>query len=147
MSEQFAALTESKSLRIYIRSWQPGDGLACTYAKAAKATPCGRPVAVTLTEEERPCWRGAGCMGPTCGCKKSVRRTVCANHIPGLYRSGEVNAEARKAATERLAVAHWDDYQRFLEEETRSRREKAFQFADPEIRRIVLGENQSEDES
>ncbi|MEV7034550.1 hypothetical protein AB0N99_30515 [Streptomyces sp. NPDC093272] len=140
MSEEFAALTESKSLRIYIRSWKPGDGLACTYSKAAKSTPCGPPIAVTLTEEERPCWRSAGCFGPTCGCRKAIRRTVCANHIPGLYRSGDVNAEARKAAAERLAVLHWEDYQRFLSEETSTLRAKAFEFADPEIRRIVLGE-------
>lgn len=138
MKDEYAPLRESSTRSVYIRSWKPGDGLICSFARMAKATPCGAPVAVTLTEERLKCWRD-WCKGDCSQCNKAVRRAVCRNHIPGLYSSGEVNLEARKAAAERLAVAHWDEYRQYLTEETQTRREKAFEFADPEIRRIILG--------
>jgi hypothetical protein len=146
MTDQFVPLFEDQRTgafrrSIFIRAWNPGDGLTCSWAKSAKTTPCGPPVAVTVTESRERCWRD-WCKGGCASCNKAVRRTVCQNHIPGLYNSGEVNAEARKAATERLAVEHWEDFQRYIDEETRSRREKAFRFADSEIRRIVLGESE-----
>lgn len=130
MDDEYTLLEESWRDRIFIRSWKPGDGLSCAFAKKApRENPCGKPVAVAVTEDIRE---------PRD--RRKVRRLVCINHIPGLPRPHAIGAEARKAAAERLIVEHWDDYQRYLEEETQARREQAFEFADPEIRRIVLGE-------
>jgi hypothetical protein len=132
--DEYTLLEENSISRIYLRSWVPGDGLTCAFAKRApRETPCGKPVAVAVTEDVREF-----------GKKTKFRRVVCVNHIPGLPRPGELSLEARKAAAERLAVEHWDDYQRYLEEETQARRASAFEFADPEIRRIVLGDADEE---
>lgn len=132
MSE-YTLLEENQNSRIFIRSWAPGDGLVCAFAKRApRETPCGKPVAVAVTEDIRQY-----------GGNRKIRRIVCVNHIPGLPRPGDLSIEARKAAAERLVVEHWDDYQRYLEEEMQARREGVFEFADPEIRRIVLGATES----
>ncbi|MFZ3592258.1 hypothetical protein [Streptomyces sp. BH104] len=129
---EYTLLEENHNARIFIRSWTPGDGLVCAFAKRApRETPCGKPTAVAVTEDIREFGR-----------RRKFRRVVCINHIPGLPRPGEIGLEARRAANERLAVAHWDEYQGYLDEETHARREKAFEFADPEIRRIVLGVDQ-----
>ncbi|SES03585.1 hypothetical protein [Streptomyces qinglanensis] len=122
---------------VHIRAWTPGDGISCAWACKPKSTPCGPPVAVTLTEVRECCWRDR--CNDRCRPKiRAKRRVVCRNHIPGLYDSWQINLEARKAATERLVVQHWDEYQRYVEDETAARRQEAFEFADPEIRRIVL---------
>ncbi|MEU6279761.1 hypothetical protein [Streptomyces sp. NPDC047028] len=134
-------LQETDRVRILIRSWQPGDGLICAHAKRApREMPCGKPVAVTITEDLDPCWR-AGCGTRACAHrpKSRHRRIVCANHIPTLASPGEVTAGARKTATERLIVAHWDEWQKYLDEETAQAVAKRFEFADPEIQRLVMG--------
>lgn len=142
--EEFAVAAEQSNgvmaTLVRIRAWQPGDGLVCSFSGHAKTSPCGPPVAVTVTHATRKCWRD-WCKDGCSHCDRTTRRTVCRNHIPGLYAPGVVNAEARKAAQERLVVAYWDEYQRYIEEETRARREKAFEFADAEVRRIVMGED------
>lgn len=126
--DEYTLLEENRNSRISIRSWKPGDGLTCAFAKRApRETPCGKPVAVAVTEDIREYGKNA-----------KFRRVVCVNHIPGLPRPGDLALEARKAAAERLVVEHWDQYQKYLEEATQALRAGAFEFADPEIRRIVL---------
>lgn len=128
----FTLADESLTTRTYIRAWEPGDGLTCHFAKRApREQPCGQPVVVALVEEQPI----------TGGYRRKVTRTrvVCRNHVPGLTRPSEISAEAKKAAVERVIVEHWDDYQRYIAEETVARQEKALEFADPEIRAIILG--------
>ena len=131
---------------VRIRTWKPGDGIACVWTHKAKRTPCGPPVAVTLTEVRENCWRDR-CSEGCDSCVKTKRRIVCRNHIPGLYDSAQLNIEARKAAGERLVVAHWAEYQQYIDDETEARRREAFERADPEIRRIVLAATESEGEA
>ncbi|MER6832673.1 hypothetical protein ABT320_01565 [Streptomyces cellulosae] len=133
-------LQETSRVRVLIRSWEPGDGLTCSNAKGAPSElPCGRPVAVTITEDLDPCWRNH-CQKRDCGHRpRRRRRVVCVNHIPTLKSPGEVTAAARKAATERLIVEHWDEWQKYLDAATAVAVAEQFEFADPEIRRVVMG--------
>ncbi|MCT9092931.1 hypothetical protein N4G70_29265 [Streptomyces sp. ASQP_92] len=129
MSE-YTLLQETQSDRLFIRTWAPGDGVTCSFARMQRGTPCTPPVAVTITEDKREHFGKYS--------RTKTKRIVCRNHLPGLSRPSEINTEARKAATERLIVGHWDEYQSYLAQETASRREAEFDFADPEIRKLVL---------
>lgn len=118
------------SPKIQIREWRPGDGLNCSFAtRSTKRVPCGPPVAVQTTEH----WPGQRY-------SRTVRHVVCALHLPGMVRPGEVVAEAEKAARERIAVAHWDEFQRMREEEIQTRVNTLYEFASEELRRIVTDE-------
>lgn len=129
MSE-YTLIQETGSDRLFIRAWQPGDGVTCSFSRMQRGMPCTPPVAVTITEDKREQFGKYS--------RSKTRRIICRNHLPGLSRPAEVNADAKKAATERLIVEHWDAYQQYLAEETRARREAEFDFADPEIRKLVL---------
>lgn len=129
----FKLVDENLIHRVFIRSWRPGDGLVCTHAKVApRDLPCSEPVAVVLSEEKR---EPLGRYGRRAG----TQRVVCRNHAPGLARPHQLNADAKTAASERLIVEHWETYQRYIEEELAARTAAALEFADPEVRRIVLG--------
>ncbi|MFB4320652.1 hypothetical protein [Actinomadura sp. 21ATH] len=121
------------STQIEIREWQPGDGLACSWAnRAPSRIPCGPPVAVQVNRVH------SGTQF-----EKAYRRVVCALHLPGSVQPGEVMVDAEKAARERLAVAHWDEYQALIAEEISRRVEEAYSFASEELRRIATGQEAS----
>ncbi len=129
MSE-YTLLQETQSDRLFIRAWQPGDGVTCSFARMQRGMPCTPPVAVTVTEDKREHFGKYN--------RTKTKRIICRNHLPGISCPSQINADAKKAATERLIVEHWDDYQKYLAEETLARREAEFDFADPEIRKLVL---------
>jgi hypothetical protein len=132
----FVLIEENWLQKVFVRAWEPGDGLTCSHAKAApRDLPCTEPVAVTVTEDKRETSR-TGRWSRT-----DTRRLLCRNHAPGLARPSQIHADARKAALERLAVENWATYQRYVDEEIQSRRDQALVQAPPEIRRIVLGED------
>lgn len=136
MSDDFKLVQESSCARVFVRSWVPGDGLVCTFSKAApRELPCGAPVAVVMTEDPRSVSQSGRFS------RAATRRIACRNHAPGIARPHEINSEAKRVAAEQLIVEHWDLYQQYLEEATSAAQEKALEFADPEIRRIVLGED------
>jgi HEPN domain-containing protein len=64
---------------------------------------------------------------------------VCLSHIPELKKPHEITAEAQRVAQERLASAHWDEWQSYLRDEVERQVAEQLEFAAPEIRRIVLG--------
>jgi hypothetical protein len=134
----FTLVEETHFRRVFVRAWEPGDGIVCAFAKAApRELPCSEPVAVVLSEAARP---STGRYSRS----NTLRRVVCRNHAPGLARPHEVNADAKRAATERLIVEHWETYQGYVEEATRARQDKELEFADPQVRRLVLGEDGAE---
>ncbi|MFI7691743.1 hypothetical protein ACIBQ6_21930 [Nonomuraea sp. NPDC049655] len=118
--------------KLYIREWQPGDGLRCSVGKKTTRVPCGPPVAVTLQVNSYR-WR------PN---EDRYQRVVCALHLPGVTSAGEISADADKAARERLLVEHWEDYQRYVDEEVARRVEETIEFASEELRRLALGEHE-----
>lgn len=142
-SDEFTLLSENHIERIYVRSWRPGDGLTCSHAKSAPSKlPCGRPVAVAVSEKIfNYCRCSSWEPRSRCRCEpKRFRRVVCLGHMPELKKPHEINAEATRVAHERLAAAHWDEWQKYVDEEVERAVAAQFEFADPEIRRIVLGD-------
>lgn len=85
------------------RDWRPGDGITCGHAaKAPREIPCGPPVRTALTHMSSH------------GREVNKATPVCVNHSDGATPPSVVMVAARKAATERLIVAHWDEYQESL---------------------------------
>jgi hypothetical protein len=85
------------------RDWQPGDGLRCSFAKAAPIeVPCGPPVTTAIKEvdviDRKPF---------------STKKPLCKNHAPGGLLPNVLVAEAKKIAIERLCVEHWDDFEKY----------------------------------
>lgn len=147
MTAEYTVVEETTGHRILIRAWQPGDGLICSFSKRApRERPCGRPVAVTITQDLRPCWR-SWCRDSAreCDCGRRTRRLVCANHIPSLASPGAISVEARKKATERLLVEQWDTWQRYVKELTDEAVAQQFAGLDPEIVRIILASPENSD--
>jgi hypothetical protein len=87
------------------REWRPGDGLACAHKNRASAEiPCGPPVKTNVRQQSgRP-------GGPT----HTVVSPLCKNHAMKEATPSAALIRARKVAAERLAAAHWDEYQQFL---------------------------------
>jgi hypothetical protein len=117
---------------IRIEARQPGDGVICHHTdrkNAADRVPCQRPVAVIHTE--------VGVVRAGGVEVHSRRRVVCALHFPGATSAGDISADARKAATERVLTAHWDDYQAALREETDTRLAAALEAVDESVRGLL----------
>lgn len=91
----------------HLEDWRPGDGLVCVHsAKAPSRIPCGRPVKTAVRV-----------FSPRPGAEPRERRwPLCANHSSIGMPPSEVMTQARKQATERLIVAHWDQFETFLVE-------------------------------
>lgn len=68
---------------------------------------------------------------------------VCALHLPDAVSPGEIMADAETAARERLAVAHWDEFQALIAEEVASRVEQAYTFVSEHLRQLASGEGRS----
>jgi hypothetical protein len=95
-----------------LRDWEPGDGLTCSYAKRAPAgLPCGRPVKTAVSVEDG---------GPRRADRK-IRRPLCEHHARGRMADrltpGVARSQAERAAFERLAHEHWEDFQTYFAEE------------------------------
>ena len=84
-----------------LRRWEPGDGLACTYAsRASQSRPCGPPVAVRL----HTCHAGTSMARP----RKEV---VCAYHLSDWANPGDLRVKAEVQAREKILVKYWQEYQ------------------------------------
>ncbi|MFF4552687.1 hypothetical protein [Streptomyces sp. NPDC001422] len=66
---------------------------------------------------------------------------MCLSHIPELKKPHEITAEAQRVAQERLAAAHWDEWQSYLRDEVERQVAEQFEFAAPEIQRLLGGES------
>lgn len=92
-----------------IRDWQPGDGIRCRYFKRAPLNfPCGVPVKTKVQTYTLPGGRRGTRTDPLCENHKDVGRAV----------PSQMAAAADKAARERLIATHYEEYQRFLVEES-----------------------------
>lgn len=86
-----------------LRDWRPGDGITCSF-KGRSAFECGAPVKTRVIAYE------------AVGRKHSSRRQpLCAVHASATEVQG-ASATVRRQASDRLIVAHWDEYQRYLAE-------------------------------
>lgn len=111
------AVNDFRNSTTSVRVWEPGDGLYCAHRSRASA-PCGRPVAVMTTHEET-----SNCRRPRTA-METRSYVLCLNHLAKAVQNkvGGMNAgnsqeqKARSAALERLAVAHWEEFQRYQEE-------------------------------
>lgn len=119
---------ESFNGKLYIREWQPGDGLRCSAGKKAGRVLCGPPVAVVLLVKSYH-WRTK---------EDRFHRISCALHLPGVTSAGDISAAADRAARERLLVEHWDDYQQYLSEAIAQRVADTIQFASEKLRKLAL---------
>lgn len=89
------------------RPWRPGDGLTCSFVgNSSTSVPCGPPTHVVESTQDR---------GPGTA-TMDVRRVVCRLHRVDATAPAKLLLRARKAATERLIVEHWDSYQEYLAE-------------------------------
>ena len=97
------------------RPWQPGDGLSCRYARQAPVEmPCGRPTTTLETEQDsRP-------GGP----RRVVVAPLCDNHAIAGANPHKVLLEARKIASQRLAMEHWETFSAYLKEAIEEVRER-----------------------
>jgi hypothetical protein len=90
-----------------LRDWQPGDGLRCRYATGAPPElPCGPPVKTQVRVRSAGPGRG----------DVEQRSPLCVNHARFGNSPGNVMAQARREATERLVAKHWDEYSGYLTE-------------------------------
>lgn len=127
--------------RTVIRAWEPGDGLECSYAnRSARHFPCGPPVGLVTVHTREVV--GAAVSG--WWRYKATSRAVCAHHLPGVASPGELRQAAEKAALERLATNHWDEYRDCLDKEVRDRRAAAIDVADEKLRALLLAETTDE---
>lgn len=107
-----AGLTEDPwtTREVVVRAWEPGDGLRCSAAGYQSRHPCGPPIAVMrerYVAGERLRARD----------KTTITRVLCIRHLAKKF-APDLGAQAERdldnKAAEKLAQAHWDEYQQIL---------------------------------
>lgn len=112
---------------LYVKLWEPGDGLHCSHATKGRQFECGAPVAVTKEIERKVRLIGSATKNPWY--QDSHRKYVlCADHLAVHFSGttiGELSAESERSAREQIIAAHWDEYQEALKSQRERLRDKS----------------------
>lgn len=104
---------------VWLRAWRDGDDPRCAVTRKPRGVECDPPVAVVLVRyTSRSVLRSGDSIG-------GRRRALCPLHLPWANGAAGLVKAAHEAAHDRLVQAHPDEFQRYLDEEVRSRRAAA----------------------
>jgi len=103
---------------MWLRAWRDGDDTKCAVTRKARGVPCDPPVAVVLVRYTSHSLRRPSSIG-------GRRRALCPLHLPFANGAAELVRVAHQAAHDRLAQAHPDEFERYLDDEVRRRRKTA----------------------
>lgn len=103
-SAGFRGCMPHSTREIFVRVWEPGDGLRCSSAGYNRRIPCGEPAAVLKQVLQQV---------PSKNCSQSVTRVLCLRHLasefdPQLGTPAEHDVERK--ALEELASRYWDQF-------------------------------------
>ncbi len=127
---------------LYVKAWEPGDGLTCSHATKGNKFSCGVPVAVTREIQRKA--RLIGSATPRPWWEDNHRGfVVCADHLAVHFSGssvGELNAAAERSAREQVIAKHWDEYLAALDERREGLRNKALDSLPRDIAAAIRGE-------
>ena len=125
---------------LYVKLWEPGDGLHCSHATKGRQFECSAPVAVTKEIKRKDRLIGSATSRPYF-LDSHRKYVVCADHLAVHFSGitiGELSAESERGAREQIITNHWDEYQQALKSQREKIRAKSLSDL-PELIRAAIG--------